>query len=430
MSEGDKIKDNPSAAELLKAAEGLEQLSKLMSLLEKFGIGSGKVSGSFEGAQDFVQQAAELVNMPDRFNDHFSGRGWVAYDSMNFDLMKQTVELANAGKMEEAEALLVDYYDVETVRWNLRRMYAVKEFRQREDLAYKALDDYAARRYHSCIPVVLALMDGLVCDIEGKSLFAEGTDLTAWDSIAAHSTSLLVLAKLFSKTRRKTTTEKISIPYRNGIIHGRDLGYANAMTAAKTWAALFVVRDWAVAVGAGKKQSQLRKDESEIGFWEAVKSWVEVQEQKRKLDLWCPREIVVGKDCPATGLPEDFAEHSPERALAYLMVYWSKSNFGKMGSLFKQFVSVSRNKYAGQVREMFEGKKLRAFEILSIVDEAPAVTEIDVRVVYDKEGNSREKRVTARMIYEEPNGSPALRDNPDGRWKIIQGAFNEIAYSA
>lgn len=428
MSGEGRIEDNPSAAELLRLTRGMGRLSKLVSFLEKFGVRSDRVSDAFEGISDLVQQAEELVNMPDRFNDRFSERGWVAYDSMNPDLMRQAVELANAERAEEAEALLTNYYDVETVRQNLRRMYAVKEFRQREDLAYKALDDYAAQRYYACVPVVFALMDGLVCDVEGRSLFAEGTDLTAWDSIAAHSTGLLTLAKLFSKTRRKTTTENISIPYRNGIIHGRDLGYANATVAAKTWAALFVVRDWAVAVKAGKR-SQPQKDK-EVSLWETIQSWAGIQEQKRKLDLWRPREVVVGKDCPVTGLPEAFAEHSPERTLARLMMYWSENNFGNMGMLFKQFVNASKNKFAGRVREMFQGKELKGFEILSTTDKASAVTEIDVRVIYDRGGDTRERCVTVRMLYEEPNGSPASRDDSDGKWKIIPNAFSGIAYDA
>ena len=57
-----------------------------------------------------------------------------------------------------------------------------------------------------------------------------------------------MLAKILGNGRKKTTTEALSLPYRNGILHGRDLGYDNKMVAAKSWAALFAVREWAYKV--------------------------------------------------------------------------------------------------------------------------------------------------------------------------------------
>lgn len=74
----------------------------------------------------------------------------------------------------------------------------------------------------------------------------ENVNLEAWDSIADHHTGLTVLARIFQTGRRKQTTEPLTTPYRNGILHGVDLGYDNQMVATKTWAALFAIRDWAL----------------------------------------------------------------------------------------------------------------------------------------------------------------------------------------
>ncbi len=50
-----------------------------------------------------------------------------------------------------------------------------------------------------------------------RGFFATDVDLRAWDSISAHDKGLNAIARIFQKTRRKTTTEPISVPYRHGI---------------------------------------------------------------------------------------------------------------------------------------------------------------------------------------------------------------------
>jgi len=116
----------------------------------------------------------------------------------------------------------------------ISRLKGIEEFQPRAWLIYKALDDYLAERYHACVPVVLMMIDGFVNDLEQKGFFATNIDLTVWDTIAAHDSGLNTLTTIFGKSRTKTTSEEINSPYRNGILHGRDLGYDNRKVAAKT----------------------------------------------------------------------------------------------------------------------------------------------------------------------------------------------------
>ena len=47
-----------------------------------------------------------------------------------------------------------------------------------------------------------------------------------------------------SASRKKTVVTQISMPFRHGIIHGRDLGYANKLVSTKAFFALFAMREW------------------------------------------------------------------------------------------------------------------------------------------------------------------------------------------
>lgn len=424
MSGNEKIKDSPTCAELLNNAKGMKALSRVVSFFEKIGIKNEKLSEAFKQVPDLAKKTEEFVNMPDRFNEHFSKSGWVAYESLNFELMKEAVYLADAGNFEEANELLVDHYNEETLKWGLTFMKGVEEYRPRYDLAEKAKEDYLAGRFHACVPVVLTIIDGIVNDIEQKGFFAQGVDLTAWDSIAAHSSGLQELCKLFNTTRKKTTSETITVPYRHGILHGRDLGYANKVVAAKTWATLFTIRDWALAIKQGKKYP--KKKEPEPSLLEVLKSYAKTQEQKKKIEAWRPRDITPEGNCPASGMPEEFENDSPEKALAQFFQYWSTNNYGKMATLIKTFIDYPLSKRAGEVRQNFQGKSLDGYKFLAIKDEAAAITEISVVVKISHEEKQLTEKLNVRMLHEDSEGNSALRGEPDGNWRIIEHSFMPI----
>jgi hypothetical protein len=150
--------------------------------------------------------------------------------------------------------VLADHYNEKAIDFIFMHCEWSDAFVIRWDLAQAAKREYLAGRYDSGVPMQLMLLDGFVNDIAQMGFFTDRTDLTAWDSIAAHDSGLKRLAEIFGTKRTKTTKDSITIPYRNGILHGRDLGYANKTVAAKCWAALSAISDWAAALRDGRKQ--------------------------------------------------------------------------------------------------------------------------------------------------------------------------------
>jgi len=424
MSDSKKIKDNPTCTEMLDNVKGFEALSKVVSFFDRLGIRNDKISEAFKKFPDLCQKTEELVNIPDRFNEYFSKSGWIAYESLNFELMKNAVLLADEGKIDEADNFLVEHYDEDTLKWGLTFMKAVEEYRPRYDLAEKAKEDYIAGRYHACVPVVLMIIDGIVSDIEHKGFFAKGIDLTAWDSIAAHSSGLQEINKIFNKSRKKTHTDTITVPYRHGILHGRDLGYANKVVAAKTWATLFALKDWALAIKHGKKEPEEKKPVPSL--IETLKSYAEIQKQKAILNAWKPRNLYPDKDFPVNGRLDDFAENTPERNLVKFLDYWKSNNYGKMASLMKIYDNSPQSKRAGYVRFHFEGKELESYKLLEIRDEASAITEITVEVKLNFQDNILTKKFDIRLFHEGRGGEPALREDLDGKWLIIEVSLMPI----
>jgi len=212
-SQSNLIKDIPSIRKNLETARNLKRLKIFMPLLRPFltlmGIEVEELNQSLLSLDELEQAAKDLATIPDRFNDLFSERGWIIYEQMNIEVAKTAIRIAEEGDLGAAEQVLVDYYTPETVKWLLRTMNGVQSFQKRIRLAELAWIDYQEGRYHACIPVVLAQLDGLVNDLHQpkKGFFSTGVNLEAWDSIAAHSKGLQVLSILLGKGRDRTRVE-------------------------------------------------------------------------------------------------------------------------------------------------------------------------------------------------------------------------------
>lgn len=417
------IRDIPRIKKALEDAKNIKALKNIspfmLPVLRLFGIDTTQIKDALADVEDIDLLIEDLAAIPDRFNDLFASRGWIIYDLMNLEIAKAAIMKAEAGDIDGAESDLVNYYDSKTIEWKLLTMMGVEAFRPRMPLAEKALVDYQEERYHACVPVVLTLLDGLVNELHEKrrGFFAEEVDLKAWDSIAAHEKGLNALAKIFQTGRYKTTSETITIPYRNGILHGMDLGYDNRIVAAKCWAALFAVRDWAIRVEQGMLKAP--PDEPKTTWSDLLQQIRENAEDRVRLDAWRPRTLIIGEDVPKTGDPAMFAGDSPEQKLAEFLSYWKARNYGRMAQQLPSMFVGSVRKFAGQVREIYGSRTLESFEFQEIKDEAPAITNIEVKLWYKEDGNLVERTVTVRLISEDAKGNPAVRGKPNSIWRIV-----------
>jgi len=425
-----KIKDNPSYSELLKTAYGMQGISWIISFLAKVGIVKNpKLIQITKEVPKLLEQSEKMINLPDKFNDYFSSQGWIAYESMKAELMENCVALAEEKKDDEAEKLLVEYFNEENITTHIRWLRAIKAFQLRENLIQSACKDYLVGRYYASIPIILISIDGLVNDVapDQKGFFASNPDVTAWDSIAGHSSGLKKLAEIFGTTRKKTTTEELKIPYRNGIMHGRDINYANKIVAAKVWSALFAVGDWAKQVQAGKKD-QPKEKEKKTKWKEIFKQLQNNEIQKKLISEWEARKLTVGEDFPQSGMVKDYENGSPEQAAVAFIDFLSKKNYGEMAKRVTILQSFSHNKKAGELRTKYRNVEIQKFSINEIIDEAPAISEVKIVLDYKNDSQTYSKEITTRMIFRDDKNNPLVRGSAEGSWKILEWCFDSITY--
>src|SRR5699024_1527179 len=95
-------------------------------------------------------------------------------------------------------------------------------------------------------------------------------------------------------------------------------------------------------------------------------------------------------------------------------------------NLSRQEESIS--KLAGELREVFAKKQLKAFELVKIEDKAPAITEIETILEFASEENKQilDNRVF-RLIYQDKQNTPLIRGYHNGEWKLLFN-FYDIEY--
>lgn len=415
-----RIQDIPSIKKVLEDAHNLKQCKRIFPFLKPFlkliGIQVEQIENALVDAEALIGTIQSLATLPDQFNTIFASRGWIVYGSLNVEVAQAAVAKAEAGDIDGAEQDLISYYDEKVVSWNITMMFGVKAFRARIPLAQKALVDYTEGRYHACVPVVLALLDGMVNDLGPRGFFTEGVNLEAWDSIAAHSKGLAELAKVLGKVRRKTTTEPISLPYRNGILHGLDLGYDNKAVAAKSWAALFAARDWALKVEQG--QIVAPPDQPKPTLRGILRQIRENADDNARLDAWVPRTMHPGHDFPESGEPEVYQDETPEQKLAEFITYWKARNYGRMAQCLPIEKRNHLNKTAGELRSHYEAKRLQAFEIVELCDRAAGMTVIKTKLIYEENESLGESIMDFYLINQDILGKPLARGKPGSAWVL------------
>ena len=289
------ISENPSYTDLLKQIDSLKSILNLLPV-------SGKEELK-KNISTIEQQINALRFELDKFNKHYSDLGWIAYESMNSDLMKEVIKLAEDNKRDDGEQLLLEYYaDDDRIKYLLTRLKNRTGFSKRYELLRKAYEDYKSGRFHSCIPVFLMIIDGVVDEVtkSNKGFFASDFNPNLWNSIVGHESGLAKIAKIYAKTRKKVNTEPITLPYRNGILHGKDINYDNDLVATKCLATIFAVGDWVEQYESGKHiKPESPKPQSILQqLKEFIESLIAFQKQhdeneknKDEIEKWQPRHV-------------------------------------------------------------------------------------------------------------------------------------------
>jgi hypothetical protein len=422
MSE-EEIKDNPRLKKLREDAEQFRNFGRIWPILRPFakllGADTARIDECLGEAARLAKQVDEMTAIPDKFNSIFSDRGWILFDSMDLKVAREAIKIAEKDGVDKADEFLVEHFSPDWIETRMIWLKHITGFQERFELAQMALEDYRAGRFYSSVLITLSLIDGWVnelniVDFHRHGFFSETSQLMAWDSIAAHPKGLVKLQAVFGRPRMMTRTEEIRIPYRHGIMHGMDLGYDNRYVAAKCWAALFAVRDWAIKAARGELNPPKLEPEIEKTLWESIEEFQRIREETEQLRKWQPRQVVVGESIPSTGPAQDYPSDTPEHKIVEFLNYWLVDNYGFMARCYAPMLETK----PVEVRESFQHRQLLEFELVEVNDIAPTITDVKVKLKIRTENGISSPTYEFRLVGSNTEGDLVYRPSDNMVWGI------------
>jgi hypothetical protein len=395
--------DNPS--EMRGARTLLKAIRVVRPLLSAVGVKLPDID--LDGN---ILLADGLLDVQSSFTDTFASRGWIAHGGMNHDASLRALRSAKMGDFAAADDLLADSFNDNWVHLILLQLGSLKCFAKRVELAKLAAEDYSAQRYHACIPLVLMLLDGMGQELLGASFLRQGVNLAKRDSFLEVGPGLCALIKTMTATRPRTNVKPIDVPFRHGILHGVDLGYANRIVAAKCWGALHAAGTYAHQV----ENPKIPKVRGSLR--EALRNYASTlkdhEELRKHLDAWKPRErselvASLADEPPRTG--------TPERCAFDLLLAWKRRNFGQMAQLVQNLHEDNLGALAGRIRENL-GNQPSAATLLTAEDDAPGASSVVARLSFQE---GFEEDVTMKFFFRSRAGDFMPRTLPGGSWQLL-----------
>ncbi|MCL4258601.1 MAG: hypothetical protein KJZ53_08750 [Anaerolineales bacterium] len=414
-----EIKNNPKYQKLLSQLIDAQSFKPLLSLLRLLGLDVKVLEEQLLEMNRLKGEVERLASLPDRFNNLFLSHGWLLFEAFEVSAAEKAIEICETQGISAADDFLASYLSPEWVKKHFVYLTHIEGFSQRVTLAEKALIDYEEQRYYATALVVLTLIDGWVnelniVDYQRLSFFSDKTNLVAWDSVVAHESGLPKLKKLLSSPRLKTRTEEIRIPYRNGIMHGMDLGYDNKYVAAKAWATLFAVREWAIKVRDGQltppPEPAAAKRKT---FWESIEDYKNTMSEIESSKRWKPTET----DYSHLNLDQQvklFKKNSPEYRLLEFLDAWKKRNYGHASSLFTKMLTIS----PGEARETLAPKQLHAARLLGIKYTTPFTSDVRAELRLTTGSTMETSNYEFRLVATDTLGGTILMPNSESYWGV------------
>lgn len=143
----------------------MKELLRNKRLLNKMGIPPIQRAKLSSQIKKIETELITLSTLPDRFNKIFKETGWVAYESLNIEIMERSIEISKNESVSAGEDFLTKYY-TNKEQTNFLCTKAEANLGERAAMFKIAIEDHFNRRYVSSVPLFLMIIDGFVNEEE------------------------------------------------------------------------------------------------------------------------------------------------------------------------------------------------------------------------------------------------------------------------
>ncbi|MFA0326533.1 hypothetical protein AB4519_19185 [Vibrio splendidus] len=357
-----------------------------------------------------LKKEASVLKVIQKFNCTFKDEAWALNDYLSFTCCSSALEAAENGNVDNANEVLVEGVS-EGIELFISHLVSAKEFNERKELLVCARDLYLQGNHCATVPLLLIALDGISNDIMNLGLFAQNSNLEVWDSLTQYDEALSYIQKNFlTKNRTQTNLEEINLPYRNGILHGRDVNFANPLVSAKCWNVLFVLRTWY----RDKKDESYKQD-----------LYQKRTLQKSENDTFA---YYLDKFYQLNKLTSESDNFDVLNVATGFLEGWKHCQWGKIVPFMHHLVGKHRGEAAGEVKDTYHLFWLESYEIIDISHDTPSSAVIKCELSVSKDSEVSVHNISLRLNYSSGDLLPLPAGHPEGKWGVVQNSLSEILF--
>jgi hypothetical protein len=405
-----KIADNPSIQEMSNLIPFVKLVKLSTGMMKAVGLKDENIESIHETAAEALRQA-DLLNLPDQFNNAFAENGWIFTGSMSVDVMREALDHHADGDYAAAEETILTWFSEDNINFFvINRSKSFNKATKRRAQLQEALTLTSEERYMAAIPLILIACDGFASEILGTSPFEKDADLTSFASIIGHPTSLPALVQKLVKGVRKSSDEELTLPLRHGILHGRSLGYANRLVCYKAWMLMIALVDWAFDKRDEEERRNKQFERESFGLKAFVEGRSKLIQDRKIMDEFQTIEW----DSPSE---ERLSAESPVFAFKEFLEAWKMKNFGTMAKRAVNITHTPIRKLAGSIRNDAGLVDLIEYELRSVRQSTVARAEARVFLHGRALSNDVKGEFEILAFWYTPNDEIAMPAD-QGYWKI------------
>ena len=330
------------------------------------------LESTISSLQDQVAQINAALDNSKIIDRHLIKQGWFIHDLYSLDIITTISEKCKIKDYQSAEEVLCDFllddlggfnrinlhmknvqFDIKfdprsdkKMRQQSKNIHVAKsgsESKYEEDyernnmysdMIWKAYQSVRNERYSECVLLLLPVIDGITSKFfvdlgnDKGTIFASKTRQKITDetkkALKLIAPNLWEVLNVIGENRGSYNAEEITIPYRNGIVHGMDTNFDNKFTACKCWSLLFGIHQVT-------KMIRELKDVKTVENKTQIQQMTEGHQIKKDLATFCSRTQLKPDD--GNFETQNFDEKSPEYALQKFLIAWKQRNYKQMAIL-------------------------------------------------------------------------------------------------
>lgn len=399
----------------------LKKMSTQIKIMKFFNFIGGDLKNEINEQE---QNINKIITQIDLFNERFSDKGWILYDRINLELIEEVNRIYDEDGIDKAEDILIKYYSSSEVEEEINLLkFNYKEITSRYDLILKAFKDHKEERYHASIVLLLILIDGIVNDFEKSSgSFNNKIDFSVCNSFTGTSNGLNKIKDTYYEERNEINNETIYLPYRNGILNGKDLKYDNIYVSSKCIALLLAISDWI----KGKKSENIRKEkfveeEKTTSFKTIVTNIKKSKECLNILESWKASNIVIGTTIPSNGSYDEYNGYEYIQKLIKALEYWSNKDYEQLCKiLYRMFID--RKSFELKLKackELFEDKELISYKLIEVEERDISIKRVLIEATWNSNNKIFIEELEFGISYQGENFEILVPNYDVGEWVIV-----------